>query len=123
MATREQIRSFISYGWFNAFRDNAHFRTNFNNLDLARLENYFQFIFIEAISLNASWLGITAKDMGFMQKSMQGYVCTIAGLVLFGITPRRYLRQAGIRIEVFNTLEKNYNALLDVVLDGSMKQI
>lgn len=28
-------------------------------------------------------------------------MCTIAGLVLFGIKPRRYLRQAGIRVMVF----------------------
>ena len=122
LATREQIVRLSATGGLMHLETMPISGTNFNNLDLARLENYFQFILAEANfpKTQAEW-ELRLEDMGFMQKSeVQGYVCTIAGLVLFGITPRRYLRQAGIRIEVFNTLEKNYNALLDVVLDGPM---
>lgn len=44
-------------------------------------------------------------------------VCTIAGLVLFGRTPRRFLRQAGIRWMAFSGLDKSYQALDDTILD------
>ncbi|MSQ70029.1 MAG: transcriptional regulator [Betaproteobacteria bacterium] len=47
-------------------------------------------------------------------------VCTIAGLVLFGRTPRRYLRQAGIRWMAFNGTGKGYQALDDTTLDGPL---
>ena len=46
--------------------------------------------------------------------------CTIAGLVLFGKKPRRYLRQAGLRVMVFDALDKEYQARLDEILDGPM---
>ncbi|MCK5119759.1 MAG: transcriptional regulator, partial [Candidatus Latescibacteria bacterium] len=47
-------------------------------------------------------------------------VCTIAGLVLFGHQPRRYLRQAGVRVMAFSGIDKEYQARLDEVLDGPM---
>ena len=47
-------------------------------------------------------------------------VCTIAGLVLFGNSPRKYLRQAGIRIIVFDGEDRQCKALLDDVLDSPM---
>lgn len=43
-----------------------------------------------------------------VQASTGEVMCTIAGLVLFGIKPRRYLRQAGIRVMVFDGEEKTY---------------
>lgn len=59
--------------------------------------------------------------LGFMT-AVQGAmpVCTIAGLVLFGRTPRRYLRQAGIRWMAFNSEEKSYQAMDDTILDGPL---
>jgi len=47
-------------------------------------------------------------------------VCTIAGLVLFSNSPRRYLPQAGIRIIVFDGEDRQYRALLDDVLNSPM---
>jgi ATP-dependent DNA helicase RecG len=47
-------------------------------------------------------------------------VCTIAGIVIFGHSPRRYLRQSGIRVMVFDGVDKQYQALLDEVLDAPM---
>lgn len=47
-------------------------------------------------------------------------VCTIAGLVLFGYTPRRLLRQAGIRWMAFEGEDKTYDALDDRMLDGPL---
>ena len=45
-------------------------------------------------------------------------VCSIAGLVLFGLTPRRFLRQAGVRVLVFSGSDKSYQAQLDEIIDG-----
>lgn len=57
--------------------------------------------------------------LGFMSAGPgETLVCTIAGLVLFGHTPRRFLRQSGLRIMVFRGTEKSYDAQLDKVLDG-----
>lgn len=47
-------------------------------------------------------------------------VCTIAGLVLFSRTPRRFLRQAGIRWMAFEGIDKGYRALDDTTLDGPL---
>ncbi len=47
-------------------------------------------------------------------------VCSIAGLVLFGHSPRRLLRQAGIRWMAFDRPEKNYRAIDDKIIDGPL---
>lgn len=59
------------------------------------------------------------ESLGFMASGPDGTpVCTITGLVLFGHTPRRFLKQAGLRIMVFDGTDKTYNAQLDKLLDG-----
>ena len=59
--------------------------------------------------------------LGFMVEREDGPpVCTIAGLVLFGYTPRRLLRQAGIRWIAFEGDDKSYRALDDRVIDGAL---
>jgi len=92
------------------------------SLDKARLENYFKDILAEpSLPSNEEEWTERLEDMGFLTNSSdQGKVCTIAGLVLFGINPRRYLKQAGLRLMVFDSLDKEYKALLDTVLDGPM---
>lgn len=47
-------------------------------------------------------------------------LCTIAGLVLFGRTPRRLLRHAGVRWMSFDSAEKSYQALDDRLMDGPL---
>ena len=47
-------------------------------------------------------------------------VCSIAGLVLFGLTPRRFLRQAGVRVLVFSGNDKICQAQLDEIIDGPL---
>lgn len=46
--------------------------------------------------------------------------CTIAGLVLFGRSPRRTLRHAGVRWMSFQGTDKDYAAQDDTVLDGPL---
>lgn len=59
--------------------------------------------------------------LGYMAEGINDKsVCTIAGLVLFGHSPRKSLRQAGIRLMVFNGTDKQYQALMDETLDSPM---
>lgn len=59
--------------------------------------------------------------LGFMAEREDGPpVCTVAGLVLFGHSPRRLLPQAGIRWIAFDGEDKAYKALDDHVLDGPL---
>ncbi|MCP4690386.1 MAG: transcriptional regulator, partial [Desulfobacterales bacterium] len=47
-------------------------------------------------------------------------LCTIAGLVLFGRRPRRFLQQAGLEWVVFPGIEKDYDARDRATLDGPL---
>lgn len=89
-------------------------------LDMQRLADYLKEITRDA-SLPASdgdWER-RLLSLGFMTEGAGGMpVCTIAGLLLFGLTPRRYLRQAGVRLMVFDGTEKAYVARYDKILDG-----
>ena len=59
--------------------------------------------------------------LGFMALRPDGPpVCTIAGLVLFGHSPRRTLRHAGVRWMSFGGVDKEYQAQDDSVLDGPL---
>ena len=100
--------------------------TSFRNLDTNRLEYYLRTVMddpdVPSNDRNSepAWVE-RLLGLGFMTKDGLGNeVCTIAGLVCFGITPRRYLRQAGIRVMAFSGHDKEYQALLDVSLDGPL---
>lgn len=68
----------------------------------------------------AAWIR-RLRTLGFMTEGPQGTVfCTIAGLILFGAAPRRRLRQAGLRVMVFEGPEKTYRAVEDRVLDAPL---
>ena len=58
--------------------------------------------------------------LGFLTKAADTICCTIAGLVLFGKSPRRYLIRAGLRVMAFNDEDKAYQAALDDIIDGPM---
>lgn len=96
--------------------------TSLESIDLVRLNYYLKDILKdpEMPENKEKWLkrllglGLMAED-GFGNK-----VCTIAGLICFGINPRRYLKQAGLRIMAFPGVDKEYSALLDTVLDAPL---
>jgi len=62
------------------------------------------------------------SGLGFMTPRADGGagVCTIAGLVLFGRSPRRFLRYAGVRWMSFAGNDKDYQAQDDTALDGPL---
>lgn len=96
--------------------------TSLASLDMDRIEYYLSDIINdpEIPSTDSEWkerllgLGLMAPD---------GYgntVCSVAGIICFGINPRRFLRQAGLRVMAFLGTGKEYQALLDVVLDAPL---
>jgi len=91
-------------------------------LDIARLTDYLENILKdpEIPSSPEAWIS-RLKGMGFLTDGPDNQsVCTLAGLLLFGLSPRRTLPQSGIRLLAFDGLDKEYRALLDTVLDGPM---
>lgn len=96
--------------------------TSLTTLDLDRIRYHLETIIgdPEVPSSDSEWierllgLGLMAED------GMGNTVGSVAGLLCFGTTPRRFLPQAGLRVMVFSGADKEYQSLLDVVLDGPM---
>jgi ATP-dependent DNA helicase RecG len=97
-------------------------RTSFASLDRARLDNYLRDILHDpdVPETSQAWID-RLKALGLMTDGVAGEsVCTIAGLILFGIRPRQTLKQAGLRLMFFNDRDKVYQAQLDKILDGPL---
>ena len=93
----------------------------FGALDRSRIEDYLRNVTQDAElpGNEAEWISRLA-GLGFMTGSADAGLCTIAGLVLFGRSPRRSLRHAGIRLMVFDGTDKEYAAKLDEVIDAPL---
>lgn len=122
LATREQqLRLFESGGLLHV-ETLPVAGTLFANLDLDRLNYYLTSIIRdpEVPVTDSEWrerllgLGLMALD------GLGNTVCSVAGLVCFGINPRRFLRQAGLRVMSFSGMDKEYEARLDLVLDAPL---
>lgn len=94
----------------------------YSSLDEARVQDYLSNVIHDPdVPVSREDWMVRLIRLGFMIEGVdQTVVCTIAGLVLFGVSPRRYLRQAGIRLMVFDGIDKQDRALLDEVLDSPM---
>ena len=96
--------------------------TSLANLDMDRLSYYLSAIVRdpEIPKSDPEWqerllgLGLMASD------GLGNAVCSVAGVICFGINPRRFLRQAGLRVMAFSGADKEYQAALDVVLDAPL---
>lgn len=122
LATREQqLRLFESGGLLHV-EVLPVAGTSLANLDLARLDYYLAGIIKdpEIPVTDAEWqerllgLGLMASD------GLGNTVCSIAGLLCFGIKPRRFLPQSGLRVMAFSGEDKEYQARLDLVLDAPL---
>lgn len=89
-------------------------------LDRQRLSDYLQHVTRDAVlpQTDTDWIR-RLSALGFMTDGPSNiHVCTIAGILLFGQAPRRFLRHAGLRLMIFAGTEKTYDARYDEVLDG-----
>lgn len=121
LATREQQMRLFELGGMLHTEVMPVPRTDISCMDEARLTNYIKDI------LRAPDVPETPEEwqtrllgLGLLTEAADRVHCTIAGLVLFGKSPRRYLKQAGLRVMAFNGEDKEYQAALDDIIDGPM---
>lgn len=96
--------------------------TSLASLDRVRLSYYLSAIIMdpEIPTTDSQWEE-RLLGLGLMTSDGWGHtVCSVAGVICFGINPRRFLRQAGLRVMAFPGTDKEYQALLDVVLDAPL---
>jgi len=122
LATREQhLRLFESGGLLHV-EVLPVTGTSLANMDTTRLDYYLRTIIKdpEIPSTDPEWIE-RLQGLGLMTNDGMGNtVCSVAGLICFGINPRRFLRQAGLRVMAFAGNDKEYQALLDVILDAPL---
>jgi ATP-dependent DNA helicase RecG len=122
LATREQqARLFESGGMLHAEVLPVS-GTVLDSLDQTRLSDYLINIAgdLQAPSTTVEWHQ-RLTGLGLMVERNDGPpVCTIAGLVLFGRSPRRCLRQAGVRWMSFAEDNKAYQAQDDTLIDAPL---
>lgn len=97
--------------------------SSLEDLDLSRLTDYLINITGDLTIPQSSeeWeQRLTGLGLMVDRPETDSAVCTIAGLVLFGRSPRRSLRHAGVRWMSFAGDEKDYQAQDDTVLDGPL---
>ena len=121
-ATREQQARLFAIGGMLHTEIMPVSGTSFNSLDKARLENYLRDIISdpEIPSTEDEWID-RLLGLGFLvEGSDSNCFCTIAGIVLFGKNPRRFLKQSGIRVFAFDNIQKEYKALLDELINSPL---
>lgn len=121
-ATREQLaRLFESGGMLHAEVLPVS-GTNLSDLDQPKLAHYFTHIVGDttAPGTHDEWHQ-RLTGLGFMVERPDGSpVCSIAGLVLFGRSPRQKMRYSGVRWMSFPGTDMGYQAQDDSVLDGPL---
>ncbi|MEF3073494.1 RNA-binding domain-containing protein [Methylobacter sp. Wu1] len=121
LATREQQMRLFELGGMLHTEVMPVPRTDMSCLDEVRLNNYLKDILRDPDIPNSpeAWQA-RLLGLSFLTEAAGNICCTIAGLVLFGKSPRRYLKQAGLRVMAFKGQDKEYQAALDEILDGPM---
>ena len=122
LATREQQARLFSIGGLLHTEIMPVPGTSISSLDMARLQNYLADILDdpELPKTEEQWTQ-RLVGLGFLDDSPEMKpTCTIAGLVLFGVAPRRFLRQTGLRVVVFDREEKEYQAKVDEIIDAPL---
>ena len=121
LATREQQMRLFELGGMLHTEVMPVPRTDMSCLDDARLMNYIRDILRDPdVPLSTEAWQTRLLGLGFLTEAAGSICCTIAGLILFGKNPRRYLKQAGLRVMAFQGHDKEYQAVLDEIIDGPM---
>lgn len=120
-ATREQQATLFASGGLLHPEVLPVSGTSMASLDLQRLRDYLGRVLRDPDipTTDAAWES-RLEGLGFLVESGGRLLATIAGLILFGVSPRRYLRHAGVRLMVFDGKDVDARALLDENLEGSL---
>jgi len=92
------------------------------NLDLARLRQYFVSIRQQdapQLEDSAEWENLLV-NIEVMTRDAGRTMPTVAGIILFGVSPRRLLPQSGIRAVAYQGTDKSYAAAEDTLLIGPL---
>ena len=121
LATREQQMRLFELGGMLHTEVMPVPRTDMSCLDDARLMNDIRDILRDPdVPQSTEAWQARLLGLGFLTEAAGNICCTIAGLILFGKNPRRYLKQAGLRVMAFQGDDKEYQAALDEIIDGPM---
>jgi ATP-dependent DNA helicase RecG len=118
-ATREQQMGLFESGGLLHVEALPVPGADYSCFDMEKLNFYLNIILNdpETPTTNEQWIK-RLLQMGFMAEDGLGNkVCSIAGLLCFGINPRRYLPQFGLRVMSFAGDDKEYQAQLDEILE------
>lgn len=120
-ATREQQMRLFELGGMLHTEVMPVPKTDMSCLDEVRLQNYLRDIIKDPEVPNSrdEWAS-RLLGLGFLAEAGDKVYCSIAGLVLFGKSPRRHLKQSGLRVFAFAGEEKEYQSLFDEILDGPL---
>ncbi|MBI4778768.1 putative DNA binding domain-containing protein [Candidatus Desantisbacteria bacterium] len=100
-ATREELRRLYQEGGLIEFDRTKISGSNLEDLDFDKIENYLQMITgkkFEDLEISKERL-LENKEIAVYGES--GYQVTVAGMLVFGKTPQRYLPQIGIKLVRF----------------------
>lgn len=121
LATREQQMRLFELGGLLHTEAMPVPGTDLRCLDEARLQNYLRDIIRDPdLPTSPSEWESRLLSLGFLTAAGEKIYCSIAGLLLFGKSPRRYLKQSGLRVFAFAGVDKEYQALLDDILDSPL---
>lgn len=96
-----------------------------HDLDRSRLASYFRDVLRRTIpeeSDNAAWIRLLLNS-DLLVKSQSSIHATVAGLLLFGITPNRRLPQAGVTAAVFPRDKKDYDMIDEERIRGPLTPV
>lgn len=125
LASRETAaRMFHSGGHLAADRLPVH-GSSLADLDRGRYARYFVDV-LEALSrqemdaMNATDLAARLAQRELMHQAGDGFVCTVAGMALFGRYPSKRLPQASVRLNVFPGSGKSPDSLVEENISGPL---
>ncbi|MBI4756864.1 MAG: putative DNA binding domain-containing protein [Betaproteobacteria bacterium] len=91
-----------------------------NVLDSRRVTDYVERLLGDNPPADRFALEARLSALGFMAGTERGVMASLGGVVLFGKAPRRLVRQAGLRIMVFEGKDRSYEAKLDDIVDAPL---
>lgn len=96
--------------------------TSLDDLDRRRLQDYFTRIRGQEVprpGADERWRDLLVNTE-IMTDETETPVCTVAGVLIFGRTPKRYLPQSGIMAAAYPGIEKEYETIESEDLRGPM---
>ncbi len=122
-ADRDQILRMSQEAGYYHFEIAPVSGSSINDINTELFSHYNKIVFEEEIDTNEELeLRLTQMDL-LVESSFERKVCSIAGLILFGKNPGRFLPQHGIRVIHYSGEDIDINNLSDEVFRGPVGRI